>query len=184
MRSADRRAKENHPNPNQYTNHHRPQDCPIPHAPQVLPAEYRTNAVRSGGSIRNAIRRSREDSRAIRSRRSAVRISRGIRKTKAPGTKWVPVDLTKIIADIPVPFVCVFKLQDISRTARCGDFEGMSSIGGWGISLRVCPCVGGQSTCGAARSGVLYTDVQIGGKGAFVDDQSLSWGTRAGAGGV
>ena len=160
------------------------QPPPGPLTSQLLPAKYRTNPIGSSCSIRNAIRWIREDGRAIRSRRTAKRVRRRIRKTKTPGPKRIPVDLAEIIADVPVSPIRILKLQNIPRTARYGDFQRMTPIARRGISLRVSPCVGFNRDCGAAGCWMLFADVNVGGEVAFVDDGCISWGTRAGARGA
>lgn len=113
----------------QYTNHRLPNDPQRPAGPiwvpllQRLPAKNGTDALGSGASIRNAIGRIREDGRTVRSGRSAIRIRRRVCKAEAVTTERVSIDLAEIIADVAIAFVRVLKLQDISRSARDGDFE-------------------------------------------------------------
>ena len=109
---------------------------------QPLAAKNRTNTGRSGGSIRNAIGGVSKDGRTHRGWGSAISIRRRVRKGEAIRTEWIPVDLAEVIADESVALVGILKLQDISRTLACGDFQRMTSIAGWGISLRVFACVG------------------------------------------
>ena len=109
-------------------------------------------------------------------------VRRRIRKSETPSTEWIPVDLTKIIADLPVPFVRVLELQDVARPLRHGDFHRMAAVACWSVGLGVSSCVGGKSDISAASCWMLLADVEIGVERAFVDDCRLSWSTRAGFG--
>lgn len=118
---------------------HRPQNTPAsanPHEPssrslesQLLPAKDRTNPIRGRGSVRNAVCRLREDSRTISRRRSAKDIRRRIREAEAPSTERVPVDLAKIIRDLPIPFVRVLELQDVGGSTCHGYFQRVAAVG-------------------------------------------------------
>ena len=55
----------------------------------------------------------------------------------------------------------------------------MAAVTFGGVGFRVTSCVGGHSDRGAAACWMLFADVDIGGKGAFVDNRSLSCGARA-----
>lgn len=133
--SVDRRAKDNRPRRNQH-NHYltrchlqSPTKLYPGHLPpQSLPAKNRTNPVRSGGSVRNAICWIREDSRTIRRGRSAEYIRRRVRQAESPGTEGIPIDLAQIIADLPISCIRIFELQDIARSLGYGNFQRVTSV--------------------------------------------------------
>lgn len=95
---------------------------------QLLSAKDRTNPIRGRGSVRNAVCRLREDSRTISRRRSAKDIRRRIREAEAPCTERVPVDLAKIIRDLPIPSVRVLKLQDVAGSTCHGYFQRVAAV--------------------------------------------------------
>ena len=111
-----------------------------------------------------------------------MRIHRRIREREPPLTKRIAIDLAKIIADIAVALVGVFKLQDIGRAFVYGDLERMTSVGRGAVSLGVGAGVGGKGVSFAATCRMLDADEYVGGEGAFVDDECLSRGAGASAG--
>lgn len=111
-----------------------------------------------------------------------MRIRRRIGKREAPLTEWIAVDLAKIIADIAVALVRVFKLQDVVRAFVHGDLERMTSVGRRAVSLGVGAGVGGEGVSVAATCRMLDADDDVGFEGAFVDDECLSRGAGATAG--
>ena len=56
----------------------------------------------------------------------------------------------------------------------------MAPVAFRGVAFRVSASAGGYGDGVAAGCGVLLADVDVGGEGAFVDDQCLAWGTGAG----
>ena len=147
--------------------------------PQRLPAKDGTDALGSGASIRNAIGRIREDGRTIRSGRSAVRSRRRVRKAEAVRTERVSIDLAEIIADVAIAFVRVLQLQDIARSARDGDFKRMAAVTFGRVGFGVTSGGGGHTDRCAAACWMLFADVDIGGKVAFVLNRGRSCGTGA-----
>lgn len=136
----------------------------------ILPAKDRASPLRSGSSIRNAIRRLREDSRTTRRRRRTISIPRRVRERKPPLTEWVPVDLAEVVADVAIALIRVLKLQDISRPFRHRDFQRMAPIRCLAVCFGIGASVGIEGLRGTAACWVLNTDVYIGGEAAFVDN--------------
>ena len=108
---------------------------------QLLAAKNRANTGRRRSSVRNTVRGVSEDGRTHRRWGSAISIRRRVGKGEAIRTERIPVDLAEVIADESVALVGILKLQDISRTLSFGDFQRMTSVARWGISLRVSACV-------------------------------------------
>ena len=112
-----------------------------------------------------------------------MRIGRCIRECKPPLTERIAIDLAKIIAYVAIALIRVLELQDIGRALGDGDFERVAAIGRGAVSLRVSARVGGEGVSGAAAGGVLDADEEVGGEGAFVDDEGLARGAGAGGAG-